>query len=48
MKDGMNPPVRWRKFEADCHWTNDLGDSKWANEFRSKLVTNGAEWNISG
>ncbi len=27
MKGGMNPPVRWRKFEADRHQTNDLGDS---------------------
>ncbi len=46
MKDGMNPPVRWRKFEADRHRTNDLGDSKRANEFRGKFVTNGMERNV--
>ncbi len=40
MKDGMNPAARWRKFEVDCHRTNDLCDSKWDIEFRSKLVTN--------
>ncbi len=45
MKGGINPPVRWRKFEEDRHRTNDLGDSKWANEFRSKFVTNGTERN---
>ncbi len=46
MEDGMNSPVRWRKFEADCHRTNDLGDSKRANEFGSKLITNGAKRNV--
>ncbi len=46
MKDGMNPLVRWRKFEADRNRTNDLGDGKQANEFRSKLVTNGTERNV--
>ncbi len=42
----MNSPVRRRKFEADCHRTNNLGDSKWANKFGSKLITDGPERNI--
>ncbi len=46
MKDGMNPPVRWRKFEADRHRINDLDDSKRANDFRGKFVTNGTERNV--
>ncbi len=46
MKDRINPPVRWRKFEADRHRTNDLGDSKRAYEFRGKFVTNGTERNV--
>ncbi|RXN19213.1 endogenous retrovirus group K member 11 Pol [Labeo rohita] len=48
MEDGMNPPVYWRKFEADCHRTNDLGDRKWANEFRSKFIRHGSERNVLG
>jgi hypothetical protein len=46
MKDGMNPPVHWRQFEADCHRTNDLGDSERANEFGGELVRDGAERNV--
>ncbi len=46
MEDGMNSPVRWRKFKANCHRTNNLGDSKRANEFRSKLITDGTERNV--
>ncbi len=42
----MNSPVRWRKFEADCHRTNDLGDRKRANEFGSEFITDGAERNV--
>ncbi|RXN35788.1 hypothetical protein ROHU_003526 [Labeo rohita] len=48
MEDGMDPPVYWRKFEADCHRTNDLGDRKWANEFRSKFIRHGSERNVLG
>ncbi|RXN25218.1 PWWP domain-containing MUM1L1-like protein [Labeo rohita] len=48
MEDGMDPPVYWRKFEADCHRTNDLGDRKWANEFRSKFIRHGLERNVLG
>ena len=46
MKGGMNSPVRWRKFEADCHRTNNLGDSERANEFGGKLIRHGAERNV--
>ncbi len=42
----MNSPVRWRKFEADCHRTKDLGDRKRANEFGSEFITDGAEQNV--
>ncbi len=42
----MNSPVRQRKFEADCHWANNLSDSKRANKFGSKFTTYGAEWNV--
>jgi len=31
---------------VDCHWINDFGDRKQATEFRSKLMTNGAERNV--
>ncbi len=48
VKDGMNPPVHRRKIEADCHRTNDLGDSERANEFGSKFIRNGAERNVLG
>ncbi len=48
MKNGMNSPVCQRKFEADCHWTKTLGDSKRADNFGSKFITNGAERNILG
>ncbi len=48
MKHGMNSPVHWREFEADCHRTNDLGDSKRADKFWSKLIRNGAERNALG
>jgi hypothetical protein len=46
MEGGVNSPVHWRKFEADCHRTNDLGDSERANEFGSKLIGDGAERNV--
>ncbi len=48
MKDGMNSPVRRRKVEADCHRTNDLGDSERANEFGCKFIGHGAEKNVLG
>jgi len=48
MKGGMNSPVRWRKFKADCHRTNDLGDSERANKFGSKLIRDGTERNVLG
>ncbi len=46
MKHGMNSPVHWREFEADCHRTNDL--CKRADKFWSKLIRNGAERNVLG
>lgn len=46
MKDGMDFPVRRRKFEADCHWTKDFGDSEWVDEFGSLFFTNAAEQNV--
>jgi hypothetical protein len=48
MKYGMNPPVHWRKVEADCHWTNDFSDRERANEFWCELIRNGAERNVLG
>lgn len=44
----MNSPVCWRKFEAECHQTNLLGDSKGANEYRIKLITDGTERTVLG
>ena len=46
MEDGMNPPVHWREFEADCHRANDLGDSEWANKFGSRFIRDGTERNV--
>ncbi len=46
MKHGMNSPVRWRKVKADCHRTNDLGDSERANKFGSKFIRDGPERNV--
>lgn len=48
MEGGMNPPVRRREFEADCHRTNDLGDSERADKFGSKFIRYGAERNVLG
>ena len=48
MEHGMNSPVRRRKFEADCHRTNDLGDRKRANKFGSKFIRDGSERNVLG
>ena len=42
----MNSPVRRRKFESDCHRTNDLGDRERAYKFKSKLVRYGSERNV--
>lgn len=42
----MDSPVRRSGFEADCHWTNDLGDRKWAINFWRKIITDGSERNI--
>ncbi len=35
MKGGVNSPVRRRKFESDCHRTNDFSDRERANKFGS-------------
>ena len=42
----MNSPVHWREVEADCHRTNNFGDRKRANEFRSQFIGYGAERNV--
>ncbi len=48
MERGMNYPVRRRKFEADCRWTNNFSDRKRANKFGNQLITHGTEWNVLG
>ncbi len=46
MKHRINDPVCRRKFKADCHRTNNLGDRKWADKFGSKPITDASDRNI--
>ena len=48
MEGGMNPPVHWREFEADCHRAKDLGDSERADKFGSKFIRDGTQRNVLG
>ncbi len=44
MKNGMDSPVRCRKFEVDCHWTKNLSDSERAGPMNLGVNLLDTEW----